>query len=58
MLLKSPVKIPLNFANKRRRPSSSFHPPPPTQENNPLVKEIRNRLLGLAKDIEELNLLV
>jgi hypothetical protein len=41
----------------KKRPAASFHPPPPTQENNPLVKETRNRLIGLAKEMEELDLI-
>jgi hypothetical protein len=53
--VKSGMMAQLNWPKKR--PAASFHPPPPTQENNPLVKETRNRLIGLAKEMEELDLI-
>ena len=35
----------------------SFHPPPATQENNPMVKQMRGWMAGMARDIADLDLL-
>ena len=39
------------------RSAWSFHPPPATQENNPMVKQMRGWMVGMATDIAQLDLL-
>ena len=41
----------------RARSPWSFHPPPETQENNPMVKQMRSWMAGMAREVAQLDLL-